>query len=98
MTYASVGKSYLVFDSMFINKYEFQSNYWIGMTFYQKISKVLFYIQLKFLSDRTSKRLLYENNISLLVDLEFLFLFYYNSFIVFQPYLGFFLPIINMVI
>ena len=34
MTYASVGKSYLVFDSMFINKYEFQSNYWIGMTFY----------------------------------------------------------------
>jgi len=93
MTYASVGKSYLVFDSMFINKYEFQSNYWIGMTFYQKISKVLFYIQLKFLSDRT-----YENNISVLVDLEFLFLFYYNSFIIFQPYLGFFLPIINMVI
>jgi hypothetical protein len=93
MTYASVGKSYLVFDSMFINKYEFQSNYWIGMIFYQKISNVLFYIQLKFLSDRT-----YENNISVLVDLEFLFLFYYNSFIIFQPYLGFFLPIINMVI
>ena len=85
------------------NKYNFLFDQWIGLKFYQKFSKILLYIELKFQRNQTLERLcskvqklLYENYINFLIDLEYIFLYFIqSSFIIFSTLIGMFLPIIN---